>query len=179
MPRTPRPLLLSLTVLGLALPACGGSPPRELGGFGLHMSQEQVVVESRGRGASSCTLTGTRPRLTVCEGFEPGEQYRVVVLDDTTTSIRLRMAPDGRRPERELRRFARTFGDPAWRERPAPMPGESARGYHTLWLDRDSSRALALTCRDRRLVPPCYAELTRTSPAAIEATLDSLLNIRR
>lgn len=165
--------------LALALAGCSGSPPRELGGFGLGMSQEQVVEESRRRGGSTCQLTGTRPRLTVCQGFQPGDRYRVTVVDDATASIHLRMDPGGRRPQREVRRFVRRFGTPVWRERPTPPAIESAGGYHTYWIDRDSTRSLALVCADRGLVPPCSAELARTSPAAVEAKLDTLLGIRR
>lgn len=78
-----------------------------------------------------------------------------------------------------MRRFVRRFGAPAWRDRPHAMPSDTTPVYHTLWLDRDSTRALAMMCVGERLVPPCVAELARTSPAAVEAKLDTLLRIRR
>jgi hypothetical protein len=179
MARLARPLRAAVPWLILTLAGCGRSPPSELGGFGLRMSQEQVVAESRARTGSTCHLTGTRPRLTVCQGFDPGGDFRVVVLDDAITSIRIRLEPEGRRPQRAVRRFVKKFGDPVWRERPYHSPLDPAAGYHTLWLSRDSTRSLALICADRGLAPPCFAELTRTSPTAVEAKLDTLLGIRR
>jgi hypothetical protein len=143
------------------------------------MSQEQVVLETRRRGDSACHLSGTRPRVAVCEGRRSGEQFRVVVLDDAATSIRAPVPAHGRRPQRDVRRFVRRFGEPAWRDRPYHPASEPAPGYHTLWLDRDSTRSLAMICAARALGPPCSAELARTSPAAVEAKLDSILNIRR
>lgn len=181
MPLSVRTLLAGAPslALGLALAGCGGSPPDNLDGFRLGMSQEQVMAEARSRGDFTCRLQGTRPRLMTCDGPTPEGQLRIVVHDDATTYLGIRMEPSGSRPERTMRRFVRRFGDPAWRERPHPMPFDSAEAFHTLWLDRDTTRALAMMCEGVGLVPPCYAELARTSPAAVEAKLDTLLRIRR
>jgi hypothetical protein len=164
--------------LALALPGCGSSPPEELAGFRLAMSQQEVVLEARGRGDSACHLTGTRPRVAVCEGTRPGEAYRVVAVDDRTTYIRTELPVDERRPERAVRRFRGRLGEPAWRDRPYAS-SEYAPAFHTLWLDRDSTRYLAMTCAARGFGPPCSAELARATPAAIEAKLDTILGIRR
>lgn len=178
MARPARPLLAAVPWLAVGLAGCGGDPPKELGGFSLGMSQEQVLEESRRQGGSTCHLKGTRPRLTVCQGSEPGREFRVVVLDDAIASIRLEMEPAGRRPQRAIRRFVRRFGDPVWRERPYPPSLDVAPGYHTLWVNGDSTRSLAMICAGRRLVPPCSAELARTTRSTVEAKLDTLLGIR-
>jgi hypothetical protein len=183
MPRRGRPALavppgLPLT-LALALVACRDSPPTELAGFRLSMSQEQVVLETRRRGDAACHLTGTRPPVAICEGRRAGDEFRVVVVGDTTASIRAPVPARGRRPHRDVGRFVRRFGEPAWRDRPYHPPSEPTPGFHTLWLTRDTTRSLAMICASRALGPPCAAELARTSPAAIEAKLDSILNIRR
>jgi hypothetical protein len=181
MSRRARPLRVSAPwiVLALASAGCGGSPPTELAGFSLAMSQEQVITESRRRAQATCHIKGTRPRVTVCEGVGPDEEFRVIVVNDTTTHIRVTMRPDGRRPQRVMRRFTRAFGKPVWRERPHQPPLHANTGFHTLWLNRDSTRAVALVCADTRLAPPCAVELARTSPPAVEAILDELLGIRR
>jgi hypothetical protein len=165
-------------VLAVVVAGCGGSPPTELAGFQLGMSQEAAMTEVRERGGFTCRLTASRPRLTTCEGPTPDGDVRLVVRDDALIWIRLRMDPAGPRPERAVRRLVGRPGDPAWRERPYFMPPDSAPAYHTLWVDRDTTRTLSLLCADRRLAPPCYAELTRTSPPAVEAKLDSLMGIR-
>lgn len=178
MPRSTLPVLLAAS-LAPALVGCRPSPPTHLGGFRLDMSQQDVVDESRRRPESACHLAGTRPRVAVCEGTRPGHEFRVVVVGDTTAYIRVRMQPEGPRPERGMRRFVSRFGEPAWRERPHTAPFEPRAGYHTLWLNRDSTRSLAMICAAAGLGPPCSAELARTSPAAVEAKLDTLLGIRR
>jgi hypothetical protein len=164
--------------LAVGVAGCGGSPPTQLVGLRLGMSQEALMTEVRERGGFTCRLTGSRPRLTTCEGPTPDGHVRVVVRDDEVIWIQLRMDPTGPRPERTVRRLVRRLDDPAWRERPHFMPPDSAPAYHTLWVDRDSTRFLSLLCADRRLAPPCYAELARTSPVAVEAKLDTLMGIQ-
>lgn len=167
-------LLLAATLAG-----CRGSPPNALAGFRLGMTQEQVLQEGRRHGDFTCNIRGTVPRLMTCHGPTTHGALRVSVRDDVTTYLGVYMDAEGARPERVTRRFVRRFGTPAWKERPHPMPFDSIDGYHTFWLARDSTRALGMTCVGKGLVPPCFAELTRTSPAAVEAKLDSLLRIRR
>jgi hypothetical protein len=172
-------LLRPFPWLVLAVAACGGAPPPALGGFRLDMSQEQVVAEARRGGEGQCNLKGTRPRIATCEGIRAGAAFRVVVVDDTTAYIRVGMHAVGRGPAREMRRLTRRLGDPVWKERPYQAPLLPSTGFHTLWLNRDSTRSLALICEGRGLTPPCSAELARTSPPEVESRLDALLGIRR
>jgi hypothetical protein len=164
-------------LLTVALTGCGRSPPKEMAGFGLGMSQDQVVTEAARHGGFTCHLSGTRPRLATCAGTTAQGPARVRVRENQVVAVSLEMDPGGRRPQRAMRRFTRRFGEPAWEERPFPTPFDSITGYHTLWLNRDSTRALGVVCAGRRLAPPCTAELSRTSPDAVEMKLDSLLGI--
>lgn len=164
-------------VLSLCLTGCGGSPPTSLAGFTLGMSQEAVLAETAAQGNFNCRLRGVAPAVTLCEGITADGQVRVVVHDGAAVSVSLQLEPAGRRPERAVNRFVRRFGAPAWRER--PYPPREPRGYHTLWLDRDSTRSLAMICSGRRLEPPCSAELSRTAPSTVQAQLDALLEIQR
>jgi hypothetical protein len=170
--------LSGVVALGVALvmAGCGGSPPRELAGFALGESQEEVLARAR-PGGFTCHLRGTVPRVTACDGDTDEGHARVVVRNDATVFISLDLDPGGRNPQRVMRRYVRRFGTPAWTERPYP-PAEADR-FHTLWLDRDSTRALAMICSGRGLAPPCTAELTRTTPRQVQTRLDSILNIRR
>lgn len=165
----------ALLVAGLA--ACGGSPPEELGGFALGMSQAQVVEAARAAGSFTCRMRGTRPRITTCEGPTPEGTVRVLVRDDVARVITLRRDPEGRDPQRQMRRSVRGFGDAAWRERPYPGRERPVEGYQTLWLNEDSTRALATVCAGTGLRPPCVLELATTSPAGVLAKLDTLLGI--
>ncbi len=161
------------------LAGCGGGPPRSVDGFKLGMTREQVLSEARSRGGFTCNVLGTRPALTVCEGPARDGSVRVVVEQDAAVEVTLRTDPRVRNPRRAMQRFARRFGEPAWRERPYPPSPATPDGYHTLWLNRDSTRSVAMLCRDRQLTPPCAIELAATSPAAVHTTLDSLLHIQR
>lgn len=177
--RLSRAAALGAAGLALAAAGCGGDPPRSLAGFSLGMSQERVMDAVRARGGFTCNVRGTRPPMTSCEGPSEDGPVRVVVRQDTAVEIALLMDPDVRNPRRAMRRYVRPFGPPAWRERPYPSRAAAVEGYHTLWLDRDTTRAIALVCAGRDLVPPCTVELTRTSPARILAVLDSLLDARQ
>jgi hypothetical protein len=167
--------------LALAAPlaACGGGPPRELAGFALGMSQEQVMAQARRTGGFTCHLHGTRPRLTTCQGHTPDGEVQVIVQENMTVAISLVREPSGRNPRRQMRRFVKGFGDPAWRERPYPSRFDTVQGYHTLWVNSDSTRSLALVCAGRRTEPPCRAMLEVTTPGDVHASLDSLLGIQR
>ena len=173
---------LRLVLLAGLVPVlgCGGEPPDTLAGFALGLTQAQVMDAARSEGGFRCRLRGSRPRLAVCEGPVDEGLVRVVVRDDSVVSVSLRLepAPDGR-PRRAIRRFVEPFGDPAWRDRPYPPLVLPPEGYHTLWVDDDTVRALSLICAGEGLEPPCTAELTSVSPAALEARLDTLLGIRR
>jgi hypothetical protein len=185
LPTAPSVPARTLRVSGLALllaatvAACRGSPPNGLAGFRLGMTQEQVLAEGRRQGDFTCNIRGTVPRLMTCHGPTAQGQMRVSVHDDVTTYLGVYMDVDEPRPERVTRRFVRRFGTPVWRERPHRMPFDSIEAFHTFWLARDSTRGLGMTCVGVGLEPPCFAELTRTTPAAVEAKLDSLLQIRR
>jgi hypothetical protein len=176
-----RPAAGLLIILGLATTAaaCGGGPPRDLAGFGLGMSQEQVMGEARRLGGFTCHVQGTRPRLTTCSGPTPDGPVEVVVRDDSAVAVSLLQDPRGRRPERQVRRFVKGFGDPAWHDRPYPTRSDPSGGFHTLWLNQDSTRSLALICAGRRLQPPCTARLAVTGPTEVQASLDTLLDIQR
>ncbi|HUP20724.1 MAG TPA: hypothetical protein VM778_12335 [Gemmatimonadota bacterium] len=173
-----RIFLLSPAVV-VALAACGGEPPEELGGFALGTSQAEVLETARAAGSFSCRFMGTRPSLTTCEGATPEGRVRVLVRGDVTRSITLHKDPSDSDPQRTMRRFVRGFGDPAWQERPVPSRSEPVEGYQTLWLNEDTTRSVAATCAGTGLRPPCDLELAMTSPAAVQAKLDSLLGIRR
>jgi hypothetical protein len=165
--------------LAVPLAACGGGPPRELAGFALGMSQEQVMAQARRTGGFTCHLHGTRPSLTTCQGHTPDGEVQLVVRDNVTVAVSLVREPPGRNPRRQMRRFVKGFGDPAWRERPYPSRFDTGQGYHTLWVNSDSTRSLALVCVGRRTEPPCTAVLEATTPAAVHASLDRLLGIQR
>lgn len=168
-----------LFVVAAPMAGCGGGPPRELAGFSLGMSQEQVMEEARRMGGFTCHVRGTRPRLTACEGQTPDGTVQVTVQDNATVAIALVRDPAGRNPQRQMRRFVKGFGDPAWRDRPFPTRSDPSQGLHTIWLSADSTRAMALVCAGRRLEPPCTAELAVTSPAQVLAALDGLMGIQR
>lgn len=172
-----RPLLLALTIA--ALTACGGEPPETLGGFALGQTQQEVLSLARERGGYQCHVRATRPARAVCEGPAEAGRVTVEVVGDEVVGLLLRLEPDDEAPADAVGRFVRPFGNAAWRDRPVPPRASPPEGYHTLWLDPDSSRSLALVCAGRGLGPPCTAELRQTSPAGVEARLDSLLGIRR
>ncbi len=175
-----RPLAIVLSMLLMApVAACGGAPPEGLGGFELGMSQAQVMERSQRRGGFTCTLIGTRPKVTSCAGPTEGGPIEVLVRGDSAVRIILRKDVPDKHPARSMRRFARGFGKPAWSDRPWPLRPRPTERFNTVWLDRDTTRAIALTCRGRRLEPPCTAELNATTPARLQARLDSLLGIRR
>lgn len=166
-------------ILAAALVGCGGGPPRSMDGFSLGMSREEVLAEVRSRGGFTCSIRGTRPSLTLCEGPTSDGSVRVVVRQDSVVEVTVRTEPPARSPQRAMQRLARRFGEPAWRERPYPPRPARPEGYHSLWLSRDSTRSVAMLCQGERLTPPCTIELAATSPASIQAKLDSLLQIRR
>src|SRR5690606_26647316 len=131
----------------LFLSGCGGGPPESLGGFELGLTQAEVLEEARSRGAFSCRLRATRPRLAECEGPTPDGVVTVVVRDDSVVRVVLRLEPPAdERPGRAVRRFVEPFGDPIWRDRPVPPRASPPERYHTYWLDADSTRALAMVC---------------------------------
>lgn len=165
--------------LAAALAGCGGEPPEELGGFRLGLSQQEVMDMAGARGGFGCRLRASRPKRTLCEG--PAEEGTVAVLVEGDSSVRveLRLEAGPEEPRGRVERFVEPFGDPAWIDRPVPPRTVPPEGYHTLWLDRDSLRALALVCAGTGLEPPCTAELTATSPSRVQAKLDTLLGIRR
>jgi hypothetical protein len=177
--RDDRPRLAAALSVALILTGCGGGPPRDLAGFTLGMSQDQAMARVRSIGGFTCHVRGTIPRLTSCEGATSEGVVKVVIRDDVTVGVSLRTEPAGRNPRRKMRRFVKGFGDPAWRERPYPTRFDPLEGYHTFWLDRDSTRSIAMVCAGQKLEPPCTAELALTSPAAVHSTLDALLGIER
>lgn len=171
---------LTLATVLLIATGCGGELPESIGGFELGLTQDEVMEAARSRGGFECRLRSSRPTFTFCEG--PSEEGRVgvVVRDDSVVQLSLRLeAEPGRSPDRAVHRFVRPLGEPAWRDRPYPPRSDPPAGYHTQWVDRDSARAMALVCAGERLAPPCTAELTATTPAGVEARLDTLLGIRR
>lgn len=171
-------LAAALTV-ALILGGCGGGPPRDLAGFALGMSRDQAMTKVRGMGGFTCHVRGTIPPLTTCEGATSEGVVQLVIRDDVTVAVSLRTEPAGRNPRRKMRRFVKGFGDAAWRERPYPSRFDPLEGYHTFWLDRDSTRSIAMICAGQKLEPPCTAELTLSSPASVHSTLDALLGIQR
>lgn len=159
---------------------CGGEPPEGMGGFRLGESQEEVVAAARARGGFECRLRATSPSLAVCEGPAEEGVVSVLVRNDSLVRVSLRLDPgEDEDAERFMRRFVSSFGDPAWRDRPQAPGSVPPERYHTLWLDEDSSRGLALVCAGPRLQPPCTAELAETTPMGVHAKLDTLLGIRR
>ncbi len=143
------------------------------------MSQAEVMDEAQRRGGFTCRLTGTRPSEATCTGPSAEGEVGILVRGDAALLITLRNDLPADHPARAMRRFVRGFGRPAWRDRPWPPRPAPAEGYHTLWLDHDSTRAAAVTCRGPRLQPPCSVTLYRTTPARVQARLDTLLGIRR
>lgn len=178
----PAPALFArrtLPVLLLALAGCGGEPPETLGGFSLGLTQAEVMAAARDRGGFGCRVRASRPPLTICSGPSEEGEVTAVVQADSVIAIALRLDAAGPEPRRVVERFVRPFGDPAWRDRPLPPQAPVPESYHTLWLDADSVRALAMSCDGPDLAPPCTAELRETTPAGVQATLDELLRIRR
>lgn len=167
-------------VIGLVVTGCGGEPPETLGGFGLGESQQEVLAAARARGGFECRLRATSPRVAVCEGPAEEGVVSVLVRDDSLVRVSLLLDPrEDEDPERFMRRFVSSFGDPVWRGRPQAPGSAPPERYHTLWLDEDSIRGLALLCAGPGLEPPCTAELAETSPMGVDAKLDTLLGIRR
>ena len=168
--RTRRPPATALLGSAIILAAgCGGGPPEQMGGFELGLTQEEVLERARERGGFGCRIRSSRPPRTVCEGLGEGGTVIVTVAGDSVVEVALRL--DGRPMA--------PSGAPAWRDRPVPPRVLPPEGYHTLWVDRDSTRALALVCAGERLAPPCVATLRPATPAGIQAQLDTLLGIRR
>ena len=145
----------------------------------LGLTQQEVLDAVRARGGFNCRLRASRPKLTVCEGPAQGGTLTVVVEGDSVVRLGLRLDAGGEDPGRAVRRFVKPFGDAAWRDRPQPPRASPPEGYHTLWLDEDSTLGIALVCAGAGLEPPCTAELAETSPARVQARLDSLLGIVR
>ena len=172
-------VIVLVAVVALGAAACGGEPPEELGGFTLTMSQSEVMDEAYSRPDYVCRLVASRPKVTFCSGPTDQGMLEVTVRGDSARRITLEVARNADDPADATQRFARPFGTPAWRDRPYPPTAVPPEGYHTFWVDRDSTRGLAMICRGEELGPPCNARLMRTSPAGVQAKLDSLLNIRR
>ena len=170
---------LAIGCMVLAIAGCGGGPPAELAGFALGMTQAEAADVARGHGSFTCRFRGVHPPTMTCDGGTPEGAVRVFVEDDVTRSITLRPDPGGADPQAAMRRFVDGFGDPAWRERPVPPRSPTVEGYHTLWVNEDSTRALATVCAGPGLRPPCLVELATTSPAGVAAKLDTLLGLRR
>lgn len=174
-----RPWLL-WAVVGVSVTGCGGEPPERLGGFGLGDTQQEVLAVAGDRVGFECRLRGTSPSVAVCEGPAEEGVVSVLVRDDSLVRVNLLLDPgEDEDPERFMRRFVSSFGDPAWRDRPQAPGSLPPERYHTLWLDEDSIRALALLCAGPELEPPCTAELAETSPMGVNAKLDTLLGILR
>lgn len=175
---TRRPPAGSAASLLLLLAACGGEPPETLGGFALGITQDEMLEQARARGDFGCRLRASRPPLATCEGPTEEGTVTAVARDGAVVRITLRLEwPGEGRPDRAVRRFADPFGEPAWRDRPLPPRSPTVEAYHTLWLDADSTRSVALECRGPDLAPPCAAELRATSPASVRARRDTLLGI--
>ncbi|NIY12491.1 MAG: hypothetical protein GWN02_31330 [Gemmatimonadetes bacterium] len=143
------------------------------------MSQSEVMAESGRRVGFTCRLLASRPKRTYCGGPTAEGQIEVLVQGDSTVQVSLRKSPSDGDPRRAMRRYARPFGEPAWRDRPYPPQSDPPASYHTLWVDEDSTRSVALICQDEELGPPCTVRLATASPARILAKLDTLLGIRR
>lgn len=145
----------------------------------LGMTQQEVLDAVRARGGFNCRLRASRPKLTVCEGPAEGGALTVVVEGDSVVRLELRLDAGGENPRRTVRRFVKPFGDAVWRDRPQPPRASTPEGYHTLWLDEDTTRGIALVCAGSGLAPPCTAGLAETTPQRVQARLDSLLGIVR
>jgi hypothetical protein len=172
------PLRAGAASLLLVIAACGGEPPETLGGFALGVSQDEMLEQARAAGSFSCRIRSSRPPLAVCEGPAEGGTVTVVASGGTVVRIDLRLEwPGEDDPARAIRRFADPFGEPAWRDRPLPPRSPAVESYHTLWLDADSTRSVALECGGPDLTPPCTAELRSTTPASVQARRDTLLGI--
>lgn len=169
------PAALAVVILG----ACGGEPPEGLGGFDLELTQSQVMEEAGGRDGFTCRLRATRPKVTICGGPTAEGPVEVWVQGDSTARITLRKEGTGEEGRRAVRGMAGDFGEPAWRDRPYPPQSQPPESYHTLWVDEDTTRSVALICRGTGLEPPCSVELKPTSPTQLLAQLDTLLGIRR
>lgn len=174
----PERLLAALLVTVFAS-ACGGEPPEGLGGFRIGMSQSEAMDTAYAREGFTCRLLASVPKQTLCSGPTDQGSVEALVRGDTTVRVTLEVARTADDPVAATRRFARPFGDPAWRDRPYPPTAEPPEGYHTLWVNEDSTRSIAMICRGPELGPPCNARLATTTPAGVEARLDSLLGIRR
>ena len=162
------------------LPGCGGEPPEEMGGFSLHLSQQELLRTARQRPGFGCVLRATRPPVTFCRGPDEQGYVTATARGDSVSDIALRLEPAGRadEPDPMVRELVDPVGEPAWRDRPMPPRAAEADSFHTLWLTDDSTRALALVCARPELGAPCTARLSRTSPAEVLGLLDSLLGIR-
>ncbi len=144
------------------------------------MSQTQVMAEANARPGFTCRLQASRPKLTACAGpTDQGRVEAVVVGDSGRVRITLELAREAEDPARATRDFAKPLGSPAWRDRPYPPLSDPPEGYHTYWVDQDSTRGVSMICRGEELGPPCNARLATITPAGVEAKLDSLMNIRR
>lgn len=165
----------------LVLGACGGGePPEALAGFRLDMSQAQVMAEANRRPGFVCRLQASRPKLTSCAGpTDQGRAEAVVRGDSADMFITLELARGARDPDRAVRELSDPFGTPAWKDRPFPPLTDPPEAYHTYWVDRDSTRGIALICDGPDLGPPCNARLSTTTPAGVQAKLDTLMGIRR
>lgn len=172
-----RRLGLVLVILGLA--GCGGEPPEGLGPFRLGMTQSELMDTAYNRAEYVCRLVASRPKVTFCSGPTEHGTVEAMARGDSTVRVTLEVARTADDPAEATRAFAKPFGTPAWRDRPYPPLSDPPEGYHTFWIDRDSTRGIAMTCRGEELGPPCNARLTVMSPAAVRAKLDSLMNIRR
>ena len=172
---------LAVLAAALTLGACGGGePPEQLAGFRLDMSQRQLMAEANSRTGFTCRLTASRPKLTSCAGTTAeGRVEAVVTGDSADMAITLELARAASEPRRAVREFVEPFGRPAWRDRPFPPLVDPPEAYHTFWVDRDSTRGIALICDGEDLTPPCNARLARITPAGVQAKLDTLMGIRR
>ena len=171
--------LLAALLIGVMGIGCGGEPPEALGGFRIGMSQSEAMDTAYAREGFTCRLLASVPKQTLCSGPTDQGMVEALVRGDSTVRVTLEVARSAEDPVAATRRFARSFGDPAWRDRPYPPTADPPEGYHTLWVDRDTTRSIAMICRGPELAPPCNARLATTSPAGLEARLDSLLGIRR
>ncbi|MFW5947670.1 MAG: hypothetical protein ACOCUW_04180, partial [Gemmatimonadota bacterium] len=139
---------MGVLLLGAAaLAGCGGEPPEGLAGFRLGMTQPELLAEADARMGFTCRARATRPPQTACAGPAEEGQVEAVVRGDSVVRITLELARDAADPSAAadaVRRFVRGFGDPAWRDRPypppsGPRPSDPPEGYHTFWVDVDST----------------------------------------
>lgn len=169
----------SLVLVLAVLTGCGGEPPEGLGPFRLGMSQSEFMDTAYNRAEYVCRLVASRPKVTFCSGPTGHGTVEAMARGDSTVRITLEVARSATDPVEATRAFAQPFGKPAWRDRPYPPLSDPPEGYHTFWVDDDSTRGVAMICRGEELEPPCNARLTVTSPTGVQAKLDSLMNIRR